>query len=75
MSHISRRTVKTVSLVLTLAIFIGFLPWREISADSNTHGSYNSYPFSITYDQNSTWNNSPRQDERFMEVRVKIHYF
>ncbi len=58
MFFVSRRTVKTVSLVLTLAIFIGFLPWREISADSNTHGSYNSYPFSITYDQNSTWNNS-----------------
>ena len=58
MFFVSRRTVKTVSLVLTLAIFIGFLPWREISADSNTHGTYNSYPFSITYDQNSTWNNS-----------------
>nr|MCR4670162.1 cellulose binding domain-containing protein [Saccharofermentans sp.] len=53
-----RRHVKIISFILSIAIIIGFLPWREISADSNTHGSYNSYPFSITYDQNSTWNNS-----------------
>ncbi|MBO4460752.1 MAG: hypothetical protein J5778_08865 [Clostridiales bacterium] len=58
MMYFSRRTVKTVSIILTLEIFIGFLPWRELSADSATHGEYTSHPFTVTYDQNSTWNNS-----------------
>ncbi|SEV81218.1 Cellulose binding domain-containing protein, partial [Ruminococcaceae bacterium KH2T8] len=57
-----KRPVKLVSAALTATLFMGFLPWRELKADMNTHGDYDAYPFEITYEQVSTWNNST-QDE------------
>ena len=56
--QIGGRFIKLISTVLVVSLFIGFLPWRELRADANTHGEYNAYPFEITYDQNSTWGNS-----------------
>ena len=50
----SRRT-KIISGILVSTLIIGFLPWREIRADANTHGEYSAYPFEITYDQTSSW--------------------
>ena len=50
----SRRT-KVISGILISTLIIGFLPWREIRADANTHGEYSAYPLEITYDQNSAW--------------------
>ena len=58
MEHINNRFIKLLSGVLVASIFVGMLPWRELRADANTHGEYNAYPFEITYEQNSTWNNS-----------------
>lgn len=58
MEYRDSRFVKFISTVLVISIFIGFLPWRELRADANTHGEYNAYPFTITYDQASTWGNS-----------------
>ena len=49
------RVLKTVSSTLVATLFIGMMPWQELSADALTHGEYNAYPFEITYDQNSTW--------------------
>ena len=54
----NKRYIKTISVALIASLFAGMLPWRELRADANTHGEYASYPFSITYEQNSTWNNS-----------------
>ena len=53
-----KRLIRTVSCFLIIAIICGILPWRELRADADTHGGYESYPFSISYEQNSTWNNS-----------------
>ena len=58
MEYSFNRTIKLVSAFLIASIVIGFLPWREIRADANTHGEYSAYPLEITYDQNSTWGNS-----------------
>lgn len=52
------RAIKLISSTLITALLIGFLPWREIRADANTHGEYSSSPFEITYDQTSSWGNS-----------------
>lgn len=52
------RTVRFICIILVSTFIISVLPWREIRADLNTHGEYESDPFSITYDQISTWNNS-----------------
>ena len=49
------RRIKLISSTLITALLIGFLPWREIRADANTHGEYSAYPLEITYDQNSAW--------------------
>lgn len=57
MKH-NNRAIKLISTTLITALLIGFLPWREIRADANTHGEYSSYPFEITYDQTSSWGNS-----------------
>ena len=53
-----KRCLQLISSFLVVALFLGMLPWRELRADANTHGDYESYPFTITYEQNSTWNNS-----------------
>ena len=53
-----RRLIKTISVTLIASLFTGMLPWRELRADANTHGEYEAYPFSITYEQNSTWGTS-----------------
>ena len=53
-----RRYIKTISMALVASLFTGMLPWNELRADANTHGEYDAYPFEITYEQNSTWNNS-----------------
>jgi len=58
MERRDNRFIKLISTVLVVSLFVGFLPWRELRADANTHGEYNAYPFEITYDQNSTWGNS-----------------
>ena len=58
MNSLSIRKIRLISIILIISLFTGFLPWREIRADMDTHGEYESYPFSITYEQNSTWNNS-----------------
>jgi Predicted solute binding protein len=55
MQFASTRKTKVISASLVAALFVGMLPWRELSADALTHGEYNAYPFEITYDQNSTW--------------------
>ena len=52
------RFIKLISSILVISIFTGFLPWRELRADANTHGEYTSSPFSITYEQDSSWDNS-----------------
>ena len=44
--------------MLIASLVIGMLPWRELSADANTHGKYTANPFEITYEQNSTWGKS-----------------
>ncbi|MBR6404012.1 MAG: cellulose binding domain-containing protein, partial [Eubacterium sp.] len=53
-----RRLIKTISVALIASLFMGMLPLRELRADANTHGEYEAYPFSITYEQNSTWGTS-----------------
>ena len=58
MQSLLNQRIKVISSVLIAALVIGMLPWRELAADVNTHGEYNAYPFDITYEQNSTWNNS-----------------
>lgn len=58
MEYSNNRFIKLISTILVVSLFVGFLPWRELLADANTHGDYESYPFDITYEQNSTWNNS-----------------
>ena len=50
-----KHALKTISCVLVAAIVVGLIPWRELSANSNTHGEYSAYPLKVTYDQNSTW--------------------
>ena len=55
MEYSFTRRLKVISCVLITALFVGMLPWRELSADALTHGEYDAYPFEITYDQNSTW--------------------
>ena len=50
--------INVISSVLIAALILTALPWRGLSADSNTHGEYNAFPFDISYEQNSTWNNS-----------------
>lgn len=54
----NNRAIKLISTTLISALLIGFLPWREIRADANTHGEYSAYPFEISYDQTSSWGNS-----------------
>ena len=44
--------------MLIASLVIGMLPWRELSADANTHGKYTAKPFEISYEQNSTWGKS-----------------
>ena len=58
MEHSFNRKIRIVSALLIAALLAGFLPWRELSADSATHGEYTSSPFTVTYEQNSTWGNS-----------------
>ena len=58
MEHNFSRRLRLISVALISALLIGFLPWRELSADSATHGEYTSSPFTVTYEQNSTWGNS-----------------
>jgi len=58
MVHTFNRKLRIVSAILIAALLAGFLPWRELSADSATHGEYTSSPFTVTYEQNSTWGNS-----------------
>ncbi len=58
MSNLIKRPVKIISGLLISTLFVGVLPWRELKADMNTHGEYDAYPFEITYEQVSTWNNS-----------------
>ena len=58
MDQNNARVIKLISCTLISALLIGFLPWREIRADANTHGEYSAYPFEITYDQTSSWGNS-----------------
>ena len=58
MQSLLNRRIKVISSVLIASLVIGMLPWRELAADVNTHSEYNAYPFDITYEQNSTWNNS-----------------
>ena len=58
MDHGKNRWIRLLSATLATSIFMGFLPWQELQADANTHGEYDAYPFEITYEQNSTWNNS-----------------
>ena len=53
-----KRLFKLTSTILAISLIVGFLPWREVAAEANTHGEYNAYPFEITYEQNSTWGNS-----------------
>ncbi|SEV82810.1 RHS repeat-associated core domain-containing protein [Ruminococcaceae bacterium KH2T8] len=62
MSNTIKRPVKVVSTLLVATLFVGFLPWRELKADMNTHGEYDAYPFEITYEQVSTWNNSTQAE-------------
>ena len=52
------RRFKVVCCILIASLIVGMLPWRELSADANTHGKYTAKPFEITYEQNSTWGNS-----------------
>ena len=52
------RRLQLITILLIISSFIGALPWREIRADMNTHGEYDAYPLSITYDQVATWDNS-----------------
>ena len=58
MEHYFSRKIKLISGILIATLVFGILPWRELSADSAAHGEYTSHPFTVTYDQNSTWNNS-----------------
>ena len=55
---ISNRKILLICKVLILSLMLTAFPWRELAADSNTHGEYDAYPFDIAYEQNSTWNNS-----------------
>ena len=48
------RKLKLVSYAIVLSLMLTAFPWRELAADSNTHGEYDAYPFDITYEQNST---------------------
>ncbi|MCR5529358.1 MAG: cellulose binding domain-containing protein, partial [Saccharofermentans sp.] len=52
------RRLQLITILLIISSFIGALPWREIRADMNTHGEYDAYPLSITYDQAATWDTS-----------------
>ena len=58
MKYTFSRWFKVVCCMLIAALVIGMLPWRELSADANTHGKYTAKPFEITYEQNSTWGKS-----------------
>jgi len=58
LEHTFNRKLRIVSAILIAALLVGFLPWRELSADSATHGEYTSSPFTVIYEQNSTWGNS-----------------
>ncbi len=46
---------RLLAICLVSLFFVGALPWREIRADANTHGEYDGYPLSITYDQTASW--------------------
>ncbi len=58
MKYTFSRSFKVVCCMLIASLVIGMLPWRELSADANTHGKYTANPFEITYEQNSTWGKS-----------------
>ena len=46
---------RLLAICLVSLFFVGALPWRELRADANTHGEYDGYPLSITYDQTASW--------------------
>ena len=83
MNNRIKRPVKFVSAALTATLFMGFLPWRELKADMNTHGEYDAYPFEITYEQVSTWNNSTQgeytitntSDYEIRSWTIEVDYF
>ena len=58
MGNYFSRKMKVISSILVAALVISMLPWRELYADSLTHGEYDCSPLSVIYDQNSTWENN-----------------
>ena len=58
MGNYFSRKIKVISSILVAALVISMLPWRELYADSLTHGEYDCSPLSVIYDQNSTWENN-----------------
>lgn len=46
---------RLLAICLVSLFFVGALPWRELRADANTHGEYDGFPLSITYDQTASW--------------------
>ena len=62
------RRLQLITLLLIVSTFIGVLPWREIRADMNTHGDYDAYPLSVTYEQTATWDNSTQAEYTITNV-------
>ncbi len=56
MGNYFSRKMKVISSILIVALFIGMLPWRELAADSNTHGEYNCSPFTVIHIQTGILN-------------------
>lgn len=55
MKNSSRKWFQLLAVSLVSLFFVGALPWRELRADSNTHGEYDCFPLSVVYDQTSSW--------------------
>lgn len=51
------RCYKMLSVLVTLSLMIGIIPWQTLIADALTHAEFDCSPLSIVYDQNSTWGN------------------
>ncbi len=58
MCVLTKRLSSFISVILSLCFILGLFPINELRADANTHGAYSSNPFSITYEQDSSWDNS-----------------
>lgn len=68
MTNRFNRKLQLITILLIVSTFIGVLPWREIRADMNTHGDYDAYPLSVTYEQTATWDNSTQAEYTITNV-------